>query len=105
MCLDIRLRELSGGKMGTQDLMLQLMKKYGAGKYFKDDDMFDEITKMTFPEIRSFFRDYIEGTQPVPLKEYLSKVGFTYDENTGKVDLLSHPDQRQVALRKVWIGQ
>jgi len=105
MCLDIRLRELSGGKMGTQDLMLHLMKKYGAGKYFKDDDLFDEITKVTFPEIRSFFRDYIEGTQPVPLKEYLSKVGFTYDENTGKVDLLSHPDQRQVALRKVWIGQ
>ncbi|WP_426479264.1 hypothetical protein ACP3T3_07375 [Chryseobacterium sp. CBSDS_008] len=45
LCLGIRLRELSNGKMGTQDLMLQLMKKYGEGKYFNDDDLFDEIPK------------------------------------------------------------
>ncbi|MBV8325090.1 peptidase M61 [Chryseobacterium sp.] len=105
MCLDIRLRELSGGKTGTQDLMLQLMKKYGAGKYFNDDDLFDEITKLTFPEIRTFFSDYLEGTQAVPLKEYLTKVGFSYDESTGKVGLLPNPDSKQVALRKAWIGQ
>ncbi|MDC8099375.1 hypothetical protein [Chryseobacterium rhizosphaerae] len=105
MCLDIRLRELSGGKMGTQDLMLQLMKKYGEGKYFNDDELFDEITKMTFPEIRTFFRDFIEGTQPIPLKEYLAKVGFTYDETTGKVSLSSNPDSKQLALRNAWIGQ
>ncbi|AZB10733.1 peptidase M61 [Chryseobacterium sp. G0162] len=105
LCLDIRLRELSGGKMGTQDLMLQLMKKYGEGKYFNDDDLFDEITKMTYPEIRTFFNNFIEGTQPVPIKEYLAKVGFTYDENTGKVNLISSPDSKQLALRKAWINQ
>nr|WP_315032583.1 hypothetical protein [uncultured Chryseobacterium sp.] len=105
MCLDIKLRELSGGKMGTQDLMIQLMKKYGAGKYFNDDDLFDEITKMTFPEIRTFFKDYIEGTHPVPVKEYLAKVGFTYDETSGKVALLPNPDSKQLALRKAWINQ
>ncbi|CAI8768332.1 peptidase M61 [Chryseobacterium sp. IT-36CA2] len=105
LCLDIRLRELSNGKMGTQDLMQMLMKKYGAGKYFNDDDLFDEITKMTFPEIRTFFRDYIEGTQPIPLKEYLEKVGFNYDEATGKVTSLPNPDVKQLALRKAWINQ
>lgn len=105
MCLDIRLRELSGGKTGTQNLMLELMKKYGSGTYFNDDDLFDEITKLTFPEIRTFFSNYIEGAQPVPLKEYLTKVGFTYDEGTRKVSLMSNPDSKQLALRKAWIGQ
>lgn len=105
LCLDIRLRELSGGKMGTQDLMQRLMQKYGEDKYFNDDDLFDEITKMTFPEIRTFFRDYVEGTQPIPLKEYLAKVGFTYDETTGKVGVLANPDSKQIALRKAWISQ
>lgn len=105
LCLDIRLRELSGGKMGTQDLMQWLTQKYGEDKYFNDDDLFDEITKMTFPEIRSFFRDYIEGTQPIPLKEYLSKVGFIYDETTGKVSLTPNPNPQQIALRKAWISQ
>ena len=105
LCLDIRLRELSGGKMGTQDLMQMLMKKYGEGKYFNDDDLFDEITKMTYPEIRTFFRDFIEGSQPIPLKEYLEKAGFSYDEATGKVTTLAHPDSNQLALRKAWINQ
>ncbi|WP_164976737.1 peptidase M61 [Chryseobacterium sp. CH21] len=105
LCLDIRLRELSNGKMGTQDLMQMLMKKYGAGKYFNDDDLFDEIAKMTHPEIRTFFKDYIEGTQPLPLKEYLKKAGFNYDEATGKVTVLTNPDSQQLALRKAWINQ
>ncbi|RLJ33223.1 putative metalloprotease with PDZ domain [Chryseobacterium sp. 7] len=105
VCLDIRLRELSNGKMGTQDLMQMLMKKYGAGKYFNDDELFDDITKMTFPEIRTFFRDYIEGSQPIPLKEYLEKAGFNYDEATGKVTTLPNPDAKQLALRKAWINQ
>lgn len=105
LCLDIRLRELSNGKMGTQDLMQLLMKKYGEGKYFNDDDLFDEITKMTYPEIRTFFRDFIEGTQPLPLKEYLEKAGFNYDETTGKVSVLPNPDSKQLALRKAWINQ
>lgn len=105
LCLDIRLRELSNGKTGTQDLMQMLMKKYGAGKYFNDDELFNEISKMTFPEIRTFFRDYVEGTQPIPLKEYLEKAGFNYDEATGKVTPVSNPDSKQIALRKAWINQ
>ncbi|WP_082129100.1 M61 family metallopeptidase [Chryseobacterium gallinarum] len=105
LCLDIRLRELSRGKTGTQDLMLKLMQKYGEGKYFNDDELFDEITKMTFPEIRAFFKDFIEGSQPVPLKEYLAKVGFTYDENQEKISLSPNPNPKQLALRRAWINQ
>ncbi|WBV58167.1 hypothetical protein PFY10_06885 [Chryseobacterium daecheongense] len=105
LCLDIKLRELSGGKTGTQDLMQRLMQKYGEDRYFNDNDLFDEITKMTFPEIRDFFRDCVEGTKPLPLKEYLAKAGFAYDDTTGKVTALAHPDPKQIALRKAWIGQ
>lgn len=105
LCLDIRLRELSNGKTGTQDLMQMLMKKYGEGKYFNDDELFDGITKMTYPEIRVFFRDYVEGTQPIPLKEYLEKAGLSYDETTGKVTTIPNPDSKQLALRKAWINQ
>ncbi|NIF06542.1 peptidase M61 [Chryseobacterium sp. Tr-659] len=104
-CLDIRLRELSNGKMGTQDLMQMLMKKYGEGNSFNDDDLFDEITKMTYPEIRVFFKDFVEGSQPIPLKEYLEKAGFNYDETTRKITLLPNPDSKQLALRKAWINQ
>ncbi|HWV70593.1 MAG TPA: hypothetical protein VN040_02710 [Pseudosphingobacterium sp.] len=105
LCLDIKLRELSDGKMGTQELMQQLMKKYGKGKYFNDDVLFDKITAMTSPEIRAFFSDYIEGGDPIPLKECLEKAGFEYDEIAKTINPINNPNTRQLALRKAWINQ
>lgn len=69
------------------------------------NDLFDEITRMTYPEIRTFFRDFVEGTQPIPLKQYLEKAGFDYNETTGKVKSFPDPDPQQLALRKAWINQ
>ncbi len=69
--LDIRLRELSDGKYGLMSLMQDLSKKYGVDKPFKDDKLFDVITEMTYPEIRTFFADYVEGSKELPYTDYL----------------------------------
>jgi len=105
LCLDIQLRELSGGKTGTQELIQQLMKKYGEGKYFNDEALFDEIAAMTFPEIRTFFNDYIEGGDFMPLKESLEKVGFEYDETNKTINPINNLNTQQLTLRKAWINQ
>ncbi len=80
LCLDIKLRELSGGKYGMQNLMADLSKLYGKDKAFKDDELFDQITKMTYPEIRPFFARYVEGNEPLPLQEVFAKTGFSYQD-------------------------
>ncbi|CAN0507203.1 unnamed protein product, partial [Scytosiphon promiscuus] len=41
LCLDIRLRELSDGKYGLRNVMLDLSKVYGKTKAFKDEELFD----------------------------------------------------------------
>jgi predicted metalloprotease with PDZ domain len=105
LCLDIRLRELSNGKSGTQELMQSLMKKYGSNRSFNDDELFDIITTMTFPEIRQFFRDYVETGQSIPLKESLQKVGLQYNLTTKMVTVLETPSPGQLSLRKAWIDQ
>lgn len=105
LCLDIRLRELSEGKYGTQELMRDLSKKYGPDKPFKDDELFDVITAMTFPDIRAFFRDYVEGAQPLPLEEYLAKAGIAFDAKRSKVSLAPDASPQQLQLRKWWTGQ
>jgi len=76
--LDIRLRDLTGGKWNLRELMLQLSNKYGPNKPFKDDMLFTEITNMTHPDIMQFFTDYVSGNQPMPYSEYLSKIGWLY---------------------------
>ncbi|UTA68841.1 peptidase M61 [Emticicia sp. 21SJ11W-3] len=78
LCLDIRLRQLSDGKYGTQNLMRDLAKTYGKTKSFKDDELFDKITALTYPEIREFFTKYVEGPEPLPLVDVFKSVGIDY---------------------------
>ncbi len=81
LVLDIKLRELSQGKYGLRDLMQDLSKTYGKNKSFKDEELFDKITELTYPEIRQFFSRYVEGSEPLPLEETLQKVGIMYKPN------------------------
>ena len=78
LCLDVKLRQLSKGKYGLRNLLMDLSNKYGKNKAFKDDELFAEITKMTYPEIGEFFNKYVKGNQPLPLEEVLAAVGVNY---------------------------
>lgn len=82
--LDIRLIELSKGKMDLQDLVLALSKKYGINNPFQDDKLFQVIEEMTYPEIGQFFRDYVSGSKSIPYKEYFEKVGINYTKDADK---------------------
>src|SRR5690606_13263430 len=46
MCIDIKLLSLSKGQYDLRKLMLDLSKKFGKTKAFKDDALFDVITEM-----------------------------------------------------------
>ncbi|WP_114782685.1 M61 family metallopeptidase [Botryobacter ruber] len=79
LTLDIRLRELSDGKYGLRNLMQDLARTYGKDVPFRDEELFDKITDLTFPEIREFFARYVEGSEPLPLEETFHKVGIVYE--------------------------
>jgi predicted metalloprotease with PDZ domain len=86
MALDIRLRELSNGEMGILALMKALSDKYGMNKPFEDEELFDDIVDLTYPEIRTFLETYVSGTTPIPYDEFFAKVGLEEAEteiNTG----------------------
>lgn len=84
LALDMTLLDLSEGKYGIQKLMQDLSRKYGKDRPFKDDKLFDEIAKLTYPEIRTFFKKYVEDTIPLPIPELCPKFGLTYHETGGK---------------------
>jgi predicted metalloprotease with PDZ domain len=81
--LDIKLLELSKGKRGLRELILELAKKYGANKSFSEENFFNEFVKMTYPEIGNFINNFIDGTESLPVKEYFEKIGIDYVENAG----------------------
>lgn len=79
LCLDIKLRQLSNGKYGLQNLMADLSKEYGKEKAFKDDELFDKIVQITgFSELNDFFSRYVAGAETLAITETLASVGITY---------------------------
>ena len=81
LCLDILLREQSEGKTGMKDMMKRLSVEYGKYKSFNDPELFDKIAEFSSPEIRTFFTNYIEGPQALPLEELFDKVGITFKKD------------------------
>jgi predicted metalloprotease with PDZ domain len=87
MCLDIKLRQLSEGKYGLQNLIADLSKNYGKAKPFEDAKLFDEITALTKPEIGEFLKRYVSGGERLPLKEIFESVGVKYIEKITSPEL------------------
>lgn len=107
MCLDIELLRLSGGKYGIMDLIRDLSKQYGKQKGFKDEELFDVIEKLTYPDIGQFLRTYVGGSEPLPLEKILSQVGVSYQAEVetkdssfsmGKVGLKGDQATRSIVI-------
>lgn len=107
--LDIRLLELSGGKRGLRELLLELMAKYGKSKPISEAHFIDDLVAMTYPEIRDFFNRYVLSNEPLPHAEYLAKIGFQYTREKGnngrpviKVQRMPQPSAQQQQLFDAW---
>ncbi|UFH56449.1 peptidase [Spirosoma sp. KNUC1025] len=76
--LDIRLLELSNGKRGLREVINELATTYGPNKAFPEKEFFSIFAQMTYPEIADFFNRYVKAAEPLPFKDYYSKLGITY---------------------------
>ena len=91
MCLDIIIREQSGGERGLLSVMQVLAKKYGVDTPFRDNQLFDEIVAMTYPEVGDFIQTYVQGETPIPYNIFLEKAGLgvsSVDEEMQSILLL-----------------
>jgi predicted metalloprotease with PDZ domain len=78
LALDLKLRALSEGSYGLPDLLKELGATYGADTFFVDEDLFDIITELTYPEMREFFALHFEGTVPFDFNQLLRRAGVIY---------------------------
>lgn len=101
MCLDIKLLKLSNGDYDLRKLMLDLSKKFGKNKAFEDDELFDIITEMTYPEIGEFFSKYVAGSESLPFEEVLQDVGILYKEEEAFEDYSLGITNADVGLTEV----
>jgi predicted metalloprotease with PDZ domain len=104
-CLDVELRRISLGKMGLQDVINILAKKYPKEKSFKDENLIPEIIGLTYPEIGTFFHKYVEGSTPLPLEEVFADIGYSFksketskDFSFGSLKMLINPKNKRLVV-------
>jgi predicted metalloprotease with PDZ domain len=83
-CLDIYLLHLSQGNYGLANLKHDLGIKFGKEKYFNDSDLFDEIAKLSFPEVKEFLIQYVAGNRPIDYTEIFALAGVRYSDYSEK---------------------
>lgn len=105
LCLDILLRDNSQGEIGLKDMMDMLSKEYGKDKSFKDEELFDKITSLSSPEVRTFFKEYVEGEKALPLEDLFNRVGITFKEDVkvkeitlGGIGLSYNPETKHLFI-------
>ncbi len=76
--LDMYLLHLSNGGNSLKDVVVALASKYGPDKPFNDDELINEIVAMTYPEVRTFFDDYIIGMKAINYKDFLKLGGYNF---------------------------
>ena len=76
--LDIYLLHLSDGNYGLRNLTYDLGIRYGRDRYFNDDELFDEIGKLTYPEVKDFLVKYVGGPEAIPYEYYFDLAGVKF---------------------------
>ena len=80
MCLDLELLRLSNGQQSLIDLMQEMAQTFGSEKPFKDKRLFKEIQKRSHPDIKQFFKTYVDGDTPLPYEHYFRLAGVAYTQ-------------------------
>jgi predicted metalloprotease with PDZ domain len=107
--LDIRMLELSGGRQGLQDLILDLARRFGKTRAFPEATFVDTVVALTRPEIRDFFARYVWESEPLPVREYYGKLGIRLVEDAEgrplRFEIDPSPTAEQRRLREAWLGR
>ncbi len=76
--LDIYLLHLSDGAYSLRNLTYDLGVRYGRERYFNDDELFDEIGKLSYPEAKAFLMKHVQGGEPIPYDYYFGLAGIRF---------------------------
>lgn len=88
MCIDLIIREQSNGERGILDLMKALSNKYGVEKPFLDEELLDDVTSMTYPEVRKFIDTHVVGNTPIDYTKFFDKLGLAMQTKETKTGYL-----------------
>ncbi len=84
LLLDIRIRHATGGKHSLDDVMVRLYREhYMKDTGFTTDDFLGYVGEyIGLDQAESFYRNYVDGREPLPYKETLALAGMKFETDT-----------------------
>ena len=77
-CLDIYLLASFQRSLQLRNLTYDLGVRFGKYRYFNDDELFDNIAELTYPEVKDFLQKYVAGPTPIPYEYYFGLAGIQF---------------------------
>lgn len=107
--LDMRIRNLTDGARGLDDVMRHLWSEYyERGRGYPEDGFQRAIETVAGASFDDFFARYVYGVEEIPYAEHLSVVGLTARETTDAsrpattIGIMPRPSGNRIALDNVF---
>ena len=75
---------------------------YGTKMAFPENEFFEVLVDLTYPEIENFFNDYIKGEEKLPISTYFEKIGIMYNPSSNSFNLNENRTGSQQLLFDSW---
>ncbi len=75
LMMDIAIRENSGDRHSLDNVLLRMERDVPTGKTYDDSLLIRTISKYSGTDLSDFYDHYIAGTDPLPVEQYLEKMG------------------------------
>lgn len=105
LCMDIQIRKATNNAKSLDDLMRQMYQKFGkTGRKYSMDDVISIANSITKTDHTGFFKSYVDGTDELPLEEFLGYIGLDIKKEITE-ELIARYYAVHVLLRMIWLGQ
>lgn len=106
LCLDLKLRHATGGRASLDDVMRDLMARYGLPKPgFPEDGLRDAMIRAGGAAMGPFYDRLARSTEEMPFAECLGYMGLRLEQEGSryKITTANQADAGSFALRQAWM--
>jgi predicted metalloprotease with PDZ domain len=111
--LDLDIRARTRGAKSLDDVMRLMWRRfwlapsasyYLQGRGYTDADFLRAVNDVSGGDYGDFFRRYVSGTEELPYREVLAKVGLALTETDGRYALALEPGAPGAELGRAWLA-
>ena len=101
LCLDLKIRHLTGGKKSLDDVMRLLMERHNPpNPGYGEDELKEVVSKIAGANLDNFYTLIVRTAEPMPFAECMGFAGLKIDGSS-----VETPTPQQLEIRKGWLNR